>query len=123
MGEDVLGAEIRLLRLVLEIAGAIGITVGGSYAFVELIAAHVKRATKSFTAIRLGFSRYLSLALEFQLASDILSTAIAPSWEEIGKLGATATIRTALNYFLSREMQEYIEKQREEAVVARQAEG
>ena len=77
-----------------------------------------------FTSIRLGFSRYLSLALEFQLASDILSTAIAPSWDEIGKLGATATIRTALNFFLSREMQEYAEKQsREESKVARQAEG
>ena len=44
--------------------------------------------------------------MEFQLGADILSTAIAPSWEQIGKLGAIAVIRTALNYFLSREMRE-----------------
>ncbi|RZK11946.1 MAG: DUF1622 domain-containing protein, partial [Hymenobacter sp.] len=49
---------------------------------------------------------YLALALEFQLGADILSTAIAPSWEQIGKLGAIAVIRTALNFFLSKEMQE-----------------
>ncbi len=89
----------------------------------ELVAAYIRRSAASFTPIRLGFSRYLSLALEFQLASDILSTAIAPSWDEIGKLGATATIRTALNYFLSREMREYTEKEaREENVVSREAE-
>ena len=46
------------------------------------------------------------MALEFQLGADIISTAVAPSWDQIGKLGAIAVIRTALNYFLSREMKE-----------------
>lgn len=48
--------------------------------------------------------------MEFQLASDILSTAVAPTFEEIGKLAAVATIRTLLNYFLGQE----IEKERSE---------
>jgi uncharacterized membrane protein len=43
-------------------------------------------------------------SLEFQLAADILSTAIAPSWDRIGKLAAIAVIRTALNYFLVLEL-------------------
>jgi uncharacterized membrane protein len=109
--EEILSVAIHALRLALEIVGAAWVAVGASNALVELILAHLRRRTASFTSIRLGFSRYLSLALEFQLASDILSTAIAPSWNEIGKLGATATIRTALNYFLSREMRDYSEKQ------------
>ena len=54
--------------------------------------------------IRLTLARYLSLALEFQLAADILSTAISPSWDEIGKLSAIAVIRTGLNYFLGLEV-------------------
>ena len=54
--------------------------------------------------IRLTLARYLSLALEFQLAADILSTAISPSWDEIGKLAAIAVIRTGLNYFLAMEI-------------------
>ena len=62
--------------------------------------------------------RYLALALEFQLGADILSTAIAPSWEQIGKLGAIAVIRTALNYFLMREMSEDRANQHIERAVA-----
>jgi len=61
---------------------------------------------ENYNKIRLLLARYLALALEFQLGADILSTAISPSWDQIGKLGAIAVIRTALNYFLSMEMRE-----------------
>lgn len=122
MNEETLAVIIRGFRLALEIVGAGWIAVGSVYAFVELIVAHLRGRTLTFTPIRLAFSRYLSLALEFQLASDILSTAVAPTWDEIGKLAATATIRTALNYFLSREMREYVGKRSEEAAVAHRAE-
>ena len=44
-------------------------------------------------------------ALELQHGADILRTAVAPSWEEIGQLAAIATIRTALNFFLTREIE------------------
>lgn len=54
--------------------------------------------------LRLQLGRWLAIALEFLLAADILLTAIAPTWEDIGKLGAIALIRTALNYFLEREI-------------------
>lgn len=57
-------------------------------------------------SIRLGLGRSLGLALEFLLAADILNTAVAPSWNAIGKLAAIATIRTLLNYFLGRELQQ-----------------
>ena len=56
--------------------------------------------------MRLTLARFLAIALEFQLGADILSTAVAPTWDAIGKLAAVAIIRTALNYFLSRDMQE-----------------
>ncbi len=35
--------------------------------------------------IRLRLGRWLSVVLEFLLAADILRTAIAPSWDDIGK--------------------------------------
>lgn len=54
--------------------------------------------------IRLRLGRWLALALEFELGADILRTAIAPTWMEIGQLAAIATIRTALNYFLQQEI-------------------
>ncbi|WP_446717667.1 DUF1622 domain-containing protein [Deinococcus sp. UR1] len=46
----------------------------------------------------------LQLKLARWLAADILRTAIAPSWDDIGKLAAIATLRTLLNYFLQREI-------------------
>lgn len=55
-------------------------------------------------SLRLELARWLAVALEFTLAADILRTAIAPSWDDIGKLAAIATLRTLLNYFLQREI-------------------
>ena len=54
--------------------------------------------------IRLKLGRWLALSLEFALAADILRTAVAPTWDEIGKLAAIAVLRTALNFFLQREI-------------------
>ena len=58
-----------------------------------------------FNEIRLTFGLWLALALEIQLAADILSTTIAPSFESLGKLAMIAVIRTFLNYFLSKELE------------------
>ena len=54
--------------------------------------------------VRLRLGRWLALALEFLLAADILRTAVAPTWSEVGQLAAIATIRTALNFFLQLEI-------------------
>lgn len=50
------------------------------------------------------FAAMIILALEFALAADIARTAIAPSWDDIGQLAAIAAIRTALNWFLERDL-------------------
>lgn len=60
---------------------------------------------KANDGVRLRLARWLMLALEFALAADILRTAIAPGWDEIGKLAAIAALRTVLNFFLQREME------------------
>ena len=99
-------AAVQWLKLVVELVGATIIALGIVVAGALLLKALLARRTTNFTAIRLTLARYLALALEFQLGADILSTAIAPSWEQIGKLGAIAVIRTALNFFLSKEMEQ-----------------
>ncbi|WP_233454700.1 DUF1622 domain-containing protein [Hymenobacter negativus] len=94
------------LKLGVEMVGALIIALGILSAGWLLLKALSRGQTADFTAIRLALARYLALALEFQLGADILSTAISPTWEQLGKLGAIAIIRTALNYFLSREMRD-----------------
>ncbi len=54
--------------------------------------------------VRLHLGRWLAVALEFELGADILRTAVAPTWSEIGQLAAIAGVRTALNYFLQKEI-------------------
>ncbi len=44
------------------------------------------------------------MALELELGADILRTAVAPTWTEIGQLGAIVVLRTALNFFLQQEI-------------------
>jgi uncharacterized membrane protein len=56
-------------------------------------------------AVRLSFARWLALGLEFELAADILRTAITPTWNDIEQLAAIAALRTALNYFLAKEIE------------------
>jgi uncharacterized membrane protein len=66
-----------------------------------------------FNRIRLRFGMWLALALEFQLGADILRTTISPSFEELGSLTIIAIIRTFLNYFLNREMEDQLKLERE----------
>jgi uncharacterized membrane protein len=54
--------------------------------------------------VRLSLGRWLALGLEFALAADILRTAVAPTWRDIGQLAAIAVLRTGLNYSLEREI-------------------
>lgn len=75
-----------------------------------LVISSSRRAARNFdfslTDIRLGFGHWLSLALEFQLGADIVNTITAPSFETLGKLALLALIRTFLNFFLTRELNE-----------------
>ncbi len=97
---------VSWLKLLIEMTGAVIIAIGVVLAFIEFVKVLSSAKPEGYTKIRLLLARYLALALEFQLGADILSTAISPSWDQIGKLGAIAVIRTALNYFLSREMEQ-----------------
>ena len=52
-------------------------------------------------AVRLKLGRWLALALELELGADILRTAVAPTWTEIGQLGAIVVLRTAPQLFFA----------------------
>jgi uncharacterized membrane protein len=95
---------VDLMVRLIEACGAVVIMIGAIVAIVKFAVALSRRDINQFSAVRLSLARFLVLGLEFQLAADVLRTAISPSFEEIGKLAAIATIRTVLNYFLNREI-------------------
>jgi uncharacterized membrane protein len=58
-------------------------------------------------AVWLRFGVWLLLGLEFELAADIVRSAIAPAWKDIGQLASIALIRTFLNFFLEKDLEKY----------------
>jgi uncharacterized membrane protein len=78
-------------------------------------------AWKREVFIRLG--SWLLLGLEFALAADIVRSAISPTWAQIGQLAAIAAIRTGLNFFLERDVEQFVEERAitEEEAAARGA--
>ena len=66
----------------------------------------VKSDYLAMTKSRNHLGHSLSLSLEFLIGADILRTAISPSWQDIGQLGAIVGIRTVLNFFLTMELKQ-----------------
>lgn len=89
---------------VVEAVGALIVAVGVLVAFLLWVGAELRIRPTSYEGVRLVLGRFLALGLEFQLGADILGTAISPSWDEIGRLGAIAGIRTVLNFFLAQDL-------------------
>jgi len=103
--EELLISAVGYMRLAVEAIGAAVIGIG-SVSTVFLFARSLLAPGEHSTSdIRLHLGRFLVLGLEFQLAADVLATAIAPTWEAIRLLAAIVVIRTVLNYFLSKELE------------------
>ena len=110
--EEYLVTAVGYLRLVVEAIGAAVIGFGVLATTYRYVLTMIGARDDTYNGIRLYLGRYLVLGLEFQLGADILATAVAPTLDEVILLAAIATIRTALNYFLSQELER---ERREEA--------
>lgn len=104
--EELITQVMLWLKLGIETFGALVIGIGVFTAVYQILRALVAPRAGVYYRIRLRLSRFLALALEFQLAADIVGTAVSPSWAQLGKLGVIAVLRTALNFFLEREMKD-----------------
>ena len=103
--EEIARTVALKLSLFVEVLGALIIGI----ALIQFLIGYVpklfvKKQYLHNAMLRVKFGSSLALALELLLAADILRTAVAPTWEDIGKLAAIAAIRTGLNYFLEREL-------------------
>ena len=95
------------VALALEALSVLMIALGGVESLYQILVPMVRHtATQGARrAAWLTLARWLVLGLEFMLAADIVRTAIAPSWDDIGQLAAIAVIRTFLNFFLERDLE------------------
>ena len=91
-----------------EFAAALIIALASIEATVKAVTLFARRSAlgSAKNEVRLTLGRWLAVGLEFELAADILRTAVTPSWRDIEQLAAIAALRTALNYFLEREIRQ-----------------
>lgn len=112
--EETVRSIAMFLSLCVEALAALVIAIGLVQMLVRFIPTRLhKDHHLSTAALRVKFGSSLTLALELLLAADILQTAVAPTWDDIGKLAAIAAIRTVLNYFLEKELQGMKKKETE----------
>ena len=93
---------------IIDAMALIVVAIGTIEAFLTglRVAFPARAANPRFREVFQRYGRWLVAGLTFQLAADIIETSIAPSWEEVGQLGAIAVIRTFLNFFLERDLAE-----------------
>ena len=103
---ELLRTAAQAAATIVEAVGVLVVAVGIARAMFCYAVSLVRRS-RPFPPedLRLDLGRSLALALEFLLGADILRTAVEPTWDEIARLAAIAAIRTALNYFLEREIE------------------
>ena len=99
------------VALTVEAVAVLVIGYGALEALVKLVVRPFRDAATRQTRkqIWLAFGLWLLLGLEFELAADIIASVVSPTWQDIGQLGAIAVIRTFLNYFLERDLENAVE--------------
>jgi uncharacterized membrane protein len=108
--ETGLGEIVEYAVLTIEGMAIVIIAFASIQAFVRVVRIAFSRAPVGpERSTYIEFLRWLVAGLTFQLAADVINTTIAPGWDEIGRLGAIAAIRTFLNYFAERDMHHAIE--------------
>ena len=97
---------------IIALLALIVITAATAIAFVKMMALMIRGGTNTERrALFLAYGRWLVAGLTLQLAGDIVESAIYTTWDSIGQLAAIAVVRTFLNYFLERDIQEIRERQ------------
>jgi uncharacterized membrane protein len=108
------------IALGVEASAALVIAYGAIQALYRSFRSIVERRSQvgQRKDVRLNFGVWLLLGLEFELAADIVRTAISPTWTDIGQLAAIGVMRTFLNFFLEKDLEKY-ESEQTEKVTAR----
>lgn len=101
--EEIVLTLIRYIVPLVEACGAFIIVLGVIrtmvYEFRRLFSFDPECVAKA----RLQLVESLVMGLEFQVAADVLKTAISPTWNDILLLAALIALRTILNHLLERE--------------------
>jgi uncharacterized membrane protein len=103
--EEILTTVIGFVIPVVEACGAMIVVIEVLRTIVGYVSMLFRRNPVHMNTLRLRLGQSLVMGLEFQVAADVLKTALAPTWSDMGLLAALIGVRTVLNFLLEREVQ------------------
>src|SRR5262245_30309290 len=106
--EELVQQLARAIALGLESVAVVVVMIGsiGAAWHIAIALPRVAKSHGEGKRVWRRFGMWLLLALEFELAADIVTSVVAPTWKDLGQLAAIAVIRTFLNYFLEKDVSE-----------------
>jgi len=97
----------QLAALIIDYGAVIFISLSALVALASAFVAFFTRlGHEAYSPIRWLLARRLTMALELMIASDIIRTAVNPTWVDLGQLGATIVLRELINFTLRRDIQD-----------------
>lgn len=102
--ETLIRPWIPYLVTVVESCGALVIILEVVRTTALYLYGFFRREKHNIPRLRLELGQSMVMGLEFQVAADILKTALSPQWSDVALLGALIAVRTVLNYLLEREL-------------------
>lgn len=104
--EDWLSFVVAHVVTIIQVMALLVVAFGTLQAFAHSVRAMFRPSPggRDFHEGYVRFARWLIAGLTFQLAADIVQTAFAPGWDELGQLAAIAAIRAFINYFLEHDL-------------------
>jgi uncharacterized membrane protein len=110
--EELVVEFARYTESAIEAMAVLIIAFGSLEAFGGIVRLVFTRADSAAQrAVWLRFAHWLVAGMTFQLAGDVVSTTIAPSWLQIAQVGAIAVIRAFLSFCLDRDLEARVKAQ------------
>jgi uncharacterized membrane protein len=104
--EEFLYLIAGVVALAIETVAILVIAYGSVSALISVVRVVLARGSNAEKRqVWMTYAQWLVTGLTFQLAADIVSTTVAPTWDQIGRVAAIAAIRTLLTFFLDRDIE------------------
>ena len=94
--ENMLTTAIAFLVPLVEACGALVIVIEVLRTIVLYLISVLKNSPRQPIALRIRLGQSMVMGLEFQVAADILKTALSPQWNDVLLLAALIGLRTLL---------------------------
>jgi uncharacterized membrane protein len=102
--ENLLVKVIGYVVIGIEACGALVIVIEVIRTIIRYLIACLRPECLILSTLRIRLGQAMVMGIEFQVAADILKTALAPTWNDILFLAALIAMRTVLNFLLEQEL-------------------